>query len=142
MRQRQPIVCDDSATMLAEIESRPYLPSSGATMTQLETTDPGQSALDRTSPKRFSYLRVAAIATMLPFATIEELFFPWRRYGVETANRYVIFAGEEVEELDEFPSVFALRPHRMTLLFPTNYPIPLLGHRSPFISPSSLVSEE
>lgn len=138
MMRPRPVLLGDSGT----IQGRLSLDTSGATMTQVEPIDPDQLRLDRAPARRFSCLRGVAIATMLPFAAVEELLSARRRYAVETVNRYVVFLDEEEQALSEFPSVFAFQPHRQTVLFPANSPIPLLGYRSPFISRSSLVTEE
>lgn len=99
-------------------------PISGATMVQLLPNVPSYLVkVPPVVPKRVSTL--CAI-----------------RHLTETASERLIFGGEEMDDVFEWPSVVEVIPHRSTLWLSADRPVPLLGARQPFVSPAGLHLQE
>ena len=83
--------------------------------------------------------RSVVIATMLPFASIDDVIFR-RRLDAATMSGYVIYLGEEHEL--EAPSVVAVWPDRQTFRFRVRRPARRLPPRLPFIGTASSAEDE
>lgn len=81
------------------------------------------------------------IATMLPFASVDDVLFR-RRWDADTVGGYVLYIGEHAEEWLESPSIIAVWPQRHTYRFASRRPSRRVPARRPFISSASVDEQE
>lgn len=117
--------------------------SSGATIEDSLVIDASPFAVTgRPASKRFSYFKAAALATILPFVSLEEALYPRRRHLAEPGSEYIVTIYYEDDFWIESPTVVAIEADRPTLRFPADQPLRIIAGRAPFISAAGLVTED
>lgn len=92
-------------------------------------------------PPRSTGLKTMLVATMLPFASVDDVLFR-RRWDADTVGGYVLYIGEHAEEWLESPWIIAVWPQRHTYRFASRRPSRRVPARRPFISSASVDEQE
>ena len=124
----------------SELGIRVTFPASGATVFLPEADTVYARPTSAGRPWRVP-VRSIIIATVLPFAAVDEVVFR-RRYEADSVSTHVLYLGEEALGAFESPSVLAVWPQRRTFHFRSGRPARRLPQRLPFIPTTSVVPNE
>lgn len=129
-----------SGATRGDVGERVIPSASGATRLLREPRDVlGRIQMTGWRPR--SGFKTALIATILPFAHVDEMLFR-RRWEADTVSGYVVYVGAELAELVEIPSIIAVWPQRETFRFRSRRPKRRLAPREPFVSSADLLDDE